>query len=83
MRSILQKQFRCHPSKPPRTFYKKKETKTGLYFSTRFAFSNRSLSVYSKVTIKKEWHVEAQSFLLKKGISEDFIYGRELGIESR
>jgi len=36
-----------------------------------------------KIIIKKEWHAEVQSLLLKNGLSEEFMYGRELAIEPK
>lgn len=60
-----------------------KRQKPVYIFQRDLRFSIDHYLTIQKVIIKKEWHAEVQSLLLKKGISEDFIYGRELAIEPK
>lgn len=60
-----------------------KRQKPVYIFQRDLRFSIDHYLPIQKVIIKKEWHDEVRSFLIRSGISEDFICGRELGIESQ
>jgi hypothetical protein len=60
-----------------------KRQKPVYIFQRDLRFSIDHYLPIQKVIIKKEWHAEIRSFLIRSGISEDFIYGKELDIRSQ
>ncbi len=60
-----------------------KRQKPVYIFQRDLRFSIAHYLPIQKVIIKKKWHDKVRSFLVRSGISEDFIYGRELDIDSQ